>query len=124
MMLARTSRRQKLIVALLSQNGAMRAKELEEKVKLEEGDSGIKRSSLARTLRKLRSRGLVLRYGGSPNTNQATLPAISIPEQVTTEWLAPTMKGKEAGQKVLREHHDGRAKFRLSVFYSESYSRR
>lgn len=122
-MLARASRRQKLVVALLSQNGAMRAKEVEEKVELEEGDSEIERSSLARTLRKLESRGLVLRYGGSSNTYQATLPAIIIPEQVRIEWLAPTMKGKDAGQEVLREHHDGRAKFNLSVFCSESYTR-
>lgn len=117
-MLARASRRQKLIVALLSQNGATRVRNLEEAVKYEEDTSGIERSSIARTLRKLEYRGLVVRYGGSLRTDQATLPVVSIPGQITTVWLGLTMKGKAAGQKILQEHQDGRSKFELSVLDS------
>lgn len=122
-MLTRASRRQKLIVALLSQNVATRVRKLEEVVEYEEDTSAIERSSIARTLRKLESRGLVVRYGSSLETYQATLPVISIPGQITTVWIALTMEGKEAGQEVLQEHLDRRAKFHLSALDSESYAR-
>lgn len=68
-------------------------------------------ASISRSVRRLEERELLIRLcHGNSSTQQAGLPVSSIPEQVKTLWIVPTVRGIAVGKDHWRRVNDDRYK--------------
>lgn len=116
----RLSNQQKFILAIVGTKDAMAMVELDRRWKDETGEKHLSesdRASMARSLRRLSDRGLILRYPVSKTDSdqQVGLPSQMIPEGVSTRWIIPTTDGREVSQELERRIKDSRYNLSFST---------